>query len=130
MIQQLSNLSAALLVLHKALIETERVVYEQNVEPIRSPSHFLQLLTWDTWFAWLHPLSQLIAAMDEAVDNKEPVTEAEIESLVNQARDLLVASENGTGFSKHYFNALQASHDVVLAHANVVKLLEAGQSPK
>lgn len=127
MIQQLSNLSAALLVLHKALIEAERVVYEQNVEPIRSPNHFLQLLTWDSWFAWLHPLSQLIAAIDETVDSKEPVTEAEMEALVNQARALLVASENGTGFSRHYYNALQADPAVVLAHANVVKLLEAGR---
>lgn len=121
MIQQLSNLSAALLVLHKELLGVARAIYEREVEPIQSPNHFLQLLTGDPWFAWLSPLSQLIAAMDEAVDSKKPVPEADIQALVNQARVLLVASENGVGFSKHFYNALQDNHDVVLAHANVVK---------
>jgi hypothetical protein len=130
MIQQLSNLSAALLALHKELLEVARVIYESEVEPIQSPNHFLQLLTGDPWFEWLSPLSQLIAAMDEAVDSKKPVAEADIQALVKQARDLLVASENGVGFSRHYFIALQANHDVVLAHANVVKMFEACQPSK
>ena len=90
---------------------------------IQSPNHFLQLLTRDPWFAWLHPLSQLIVAMDEALDEKEPVTIAAVDALVIQIRLLLVASEEGEGFSKHYFDALQRDPDVVLAHGDVAKLL-------
>ena len=56
--RQLSQLREAVLELHKALVDSERVSYEQNLGTIPSPNHFLQLLTNDPWFAWLHPLSQ------------------------------------------------------------------------
>lgn len=119
----LSELREALLRLHKALVDSERVTYEQTLGPITSPNHFLQLLTTDPWFAWLHPLSELVVAMDEAMDAKEPLTPAMAEALVQQARDLLVASETGEGFAKHYDDALQRDPDVVLAHGEVARLI-------
>jgi len=121
--QRLQQIRNAVLDLHKALVEAERVSYEKTIGPIQSPGHFLQLLTRDPWFAWLQPMSQLIVAMDEALDEKEPLGGAEVDALVKQARLLLVASEEGEGFSKHYFDALQREPDVVLAHAAVAKLL-------
>jgi|ERR1035437_10109787 hypothetical protein len=127
--QRLQPLRNALLDLHKALVDSERVSYEQTIGTIPSPNHFLQLLTSDPWFAWLHPLSQLIVAMDEALDEKEPLTSAGVDVLVNQTRLLLVASETGDGFSKHYFDALQRDPDVVLAHAVVAKLLGPKKKP-
>jgi hypothetical protein len=127
--QRLQPLRNALLDLHKALVDSERVSYEQTIGTIPSPNHFLQLLTSDPWFAWLHPLSQLIVAMDEALDEKEPLTSAGVDALVNQTRLLLVASETGDGFPKHYFDALQRDPDVVLAHAVVAKLLGPKKKP-
>jgi len=120
---QLPELREALLHLHKALVESERVSYEQTMGTIGSPNHFLHLLTTDPWFAWLHPLSLLIVAMDEALDSREPLTPASADALVKQTRLLLVASETGEGFAKHYDDALQRDPDVVLAHAEVAKLL-------
>jgi hypothetical protein len=120
---QLPELREALLKLHKALVDSERASYEQTMGAIPSPNHFLQLLTSDPWFAWLHPLSQLIVAMDETLDAKEPMPPAVAEALVKQTRQLLVASETGEGFSKHYDDALQRDPDVVMAHAEVAKLL-------
>lgn len=120
--QRLEELRKALLHLHKALIESERVSYEKTVGTIASPNHFLQLLTSDPWFAWLQPLSQLIVAMDEAQDAKEPATDAEAEALIKQTGVLLVASEEGEGFPHHYFDALQRDPDVVLAHADAARL--------
>ncbi|MET0585612.1 MAG: hypothetical protein ABW099_12085, partial [Candidatus Binatia bacterium] len=70
--QSLLEFHSALLKLHKALIESERVVYEREVGPINSPNHFFQLLTSEPWFAWLRPISQLIVAIDETLDAKEP----------------------------------------------------------
>src|SRR5580765_5050119 len=119
---QLPELREALLRLHKALVESERVSYEQTFGQIQSPNHFLQLLTNDPWFAWLHPCSQLIVAMDEALEEKEPLTVAGVDVLAKQTKLLLVASESGEGFSGHYFAALQRDPDVVLAHAEVSKL--------
>lgn len=120
--QRLTDLRLALLKLHKALVDSERVGYEKTMGKISSPNHFLQLLTNDPWFAWLHPLSQLIVAMDEAMDAEEPLTAGKVDTLAQQSKLLLVASENSDGFSGHYFEAMQRDPDVVFAHADVMKL--------
>ena len=122
--QRLTKLRHALLKLHKALVDSERVGYEQTIGKIQSPNHFLHLLTTDPWFAWLHPLSQLIVAMDEALDAEEPLTLAKVDALAQQSKLMLVASETGEGFSGHYHEAMQRDPDVVLAHSEVVKFLK------
>jgi hypothetical protein len=119
--QRLQDLRDALLSLHKALVESERVSYEKTVGAIQSPNHFLNLLMNDPWFAWLQPVSQLIVAMDEALEAKEPLTTAIADALIKQAGQLLVATEAGEGFSRHYFDALQRDPDVVLAHAEAAR---------
>jgi hypothetical protein len=121
--QRLSRSRNALLDLHKTLVDSERIAYEKTVGAIQSPNHFLQLLTGDPWFAWLHPISELIVSMDEALDGKAPLTGAMVAAMIEQAGQLLVASEVGEGFSRHYFDALQENPDVVFAHAEVMKAL-------
>ncbi len=124
----LQELRDALLHLHKVLIDSERVGYEKTIGAIQSPNHFFQLLTSDPWFAWLGPVSQLIVAMDEALDGKEPLTRAGVDGLANLTGLLLVPSEEGQGFSRHYFEALQRDPDVVLAHAEVTRLRKLRQA--
>jgi hypothetical protein len=119
----LSKLRDALLHLHKTLVDSERARYEKTIGAVQSPNHFLQLLTNDPWFAWLHPLSLLIVSMDEALEEKEPLTSSIVEALVNRTRQLLVAAENSKDFPGHYDNALQNDPDVVFAHAEAVKLI-------
>ena len=120
--EHLAQLREAMMQLHKALVDSERHSYEQNIGTISSPGHFLQLLTQDPWFAWLHPVSELIVTIDEALDAKEPLTREGAEVLVKQVRSLLVASETGEGFARHYFEALQRDPDVLYAHAATMKL--------
>lgn len=108
--------------LHKALVDSERASYEETVGKIQSPNHFLKLLTSDPWFAWLQPLSQLIVAMDEALESKEPLQDADALALIKQCGQLLVASEEGEGFARHYYDALQRDPDVVMAHSDAAKL--------
>lgn len=119
----LPELREALLKLHKTLVDSERASYEQTIGPIPSPNHFLHLLTTDPWFAWLQPLSQLIVAMDEALDARTPLTPAVVVAFFKQTRELLVANETGEGFAHHYFDALQRDADVVMAHADVAQRL-------
>jgi hypothetical protein len=121
--ERLDPLRKGLLDLHKALVDSERITYEQTIGAIRSPNEFLQLLTNDPWFAWLRPLSQLIVAMDEAMEEKEPLTAVAADAFFSQTRALLVVSEEGEGFARHYFDALQRDPDVVLAHAEMAKQL-------
>ena len=123
--KRLESLRLSLLALHKALVDSERVEYERTFGKIQSPNHFLQLLTSDPWFAWLSALSQLIVSMDEALDEKEPLTGAAVNALITQSQRLLVPTESGDGYSKHYYDALQRDPDVVLAHGQVAKLHQA-----
>ena len=121
--KNLSALRNAVFELHKTLIESERATYEQTVGTIPSPGYFLQLLTTDPWFAWLHPLSQMVVTMDVALDSKkDPLTAAAAEVLIQQTRQLLTPSETGEGFARHYYDALQRDPDVLFAHATAVRL--------
>ena len=122
--QRLAAVREALLNLHKTLVDSERETYEKTIGAIQSRNQFLRLLTSDPWFAWLQPFSQLIVAMDEALDEDDSLTAAAVDALVKQTRVLLVASEEGEGFPRHYFDALQRDPDVVLAHAKVAHLIK------
>lgn len=121
--ERLQALRSSLLSLHKALVESDRVEYERTIGKIQSPTHFLQLLTSDPWFAWLSPLSQLIVSIDEALDAEEPLTQNSAQLFMKQSDRLLVASETGEGFSKHYFDALQRDPDVVLAVGDMARAM-------
>jgi len=119
--QPLQELRDALLELHKALIDSERAVYETKVGPIKSPHHFFQLVSSDPWFAWLRPISQLIVAMDEALDADEPLTSDSVDMLMNESVFLLLPAEREGEFGERYIAALQRDPHVVLAHAKVAK---------
>jgi hypothetical protein len=121
--KRLEGVRHALLVLHKALVDSERITYEKTVGAIPSANHFLQLLTTDPWFAWLQPVSQLIVSLDELLDGEEALTVAGVDAAVKQARVLLMPSEIGEGFSRHYFEAMQRDADVVIAHGELMKVL-------
>jgi hypothetical protein len=123
--QRLESLRGSVLTLHKALIDAERMAYEQAFGTVESQSKFLQLLITDPWFAWLHPISELVVAMDEALEAEEPVTMEQVKHLADKTRALLKASEEGQGFERSYFEALQREPDVVLAHSEVTKRLNA-----
>ena len=119
----LDNLSRALLRLHKALLDGERVSYERVHGRIATNGAFFQLVLGDAWFAWLRPLSQLIARFDELCEEDEASSHEEIAELMASARTLLTPSEAGEGFARHYYNAMQREPDVVLAHAAARALL-------
>ena len=117
----LNDLFQALLRLHKALLDDERVSYERVHGRIPSNGAFLQPVLGDAWFAWLRPLSQLMAKLDElgekSSDGQDTVT------LFASIRTLLTPTEEGEGFGRQYHDALQRGPDVVLAHAAVRALL-------
>ncbi len=121
--RQLQKVREALLELHKTLVDSERVGYEVAMGPISSPNHFLKLLSSDPWFAWLLQLSRLIVTIDEALDRRIPLSPNEALDLLTQTRRLLVASEEGHGFPRSYFEALQRDPDVIFAHSRVVLLM-------
>ena|SRR5277367_6466505 len=128
--QRLTDLRNGLLGLHKTLLDSERETYERDIARIGSSGELLKLVLYDPWFAWLHELSEFVVLIDETVDPigkkpraKEPTPVIDAERLIAQAGELLAPNENGTGFAKRYFEALQRDPDVVLAHARMRKVL-------
>jgi catechol 2,3-dioxygenase len=120
----LRDVRTRLLQLHKALLEDARAAYELDRGRVGSNANFLQLVINDPWFAWLHALSGLVVRMDEALEADSPATEADAAALLEQVEQLLTASETGEGFPRRYYEALQRQPAVVLAHADVRRVLK------
>jgi len=127
----LKQLRQGLLRLHKMLLDLERGGYERARGRIANSYDFVQPFLKDPWFDWLHRLSELIVQIDEAIDTREaehPTTDEDANALVARAKGLLSPAESGSEFQKNYFLALQQSPDVVLLHAELMRLL--GRSGK
>ena len=113
-----------LLGLHKALIIAEQLTYERINGRVGSTGQLLQLVLNDPWFTWLHPLSQLVIRVDELLDDDDAeLTIVEVEHFLADVRTLIRPSEEGDGFERSYYEALQREPDVIFAHVEVKKLL-------
>jgi catechol 2,3-dioxygenase len=121
---RLRGLRGTLLHLHKVLLEDARHAYELDRGRVGSNANLLQLVINDPWFAWLHALSELVVRIDQTVETDSPATESDAAALVDQVGGLLTASESGDGFARRYYEALQRQPAVVLAHAEVRRLMK------
>lgn len=120
--ERLEEARRQLLRVHKALLDDERVRYERVHGRVVGSGTFLQLVIHDPWFAWLHPLSEFVVQIEEALSAEAPPG-IDAEALLNQARDLLRADESGTVFQQHYHRALQEVPAAVMAHAEAMRHL-------
>lgn len=119
----LAKLFPALLGPHEALLDAERVSYERVHGRIPSNGAFLQLALNDAWFAWLRPLSQFIAKLDELSESDDASSRETIPAVLASVQTLLMPTESGEGFSRQYHDALQRNPDVISEHAAVKALL-------
>lgn len=121
--QGLQELRRGLLDLHRALIEAERLTYERIFGRVASNGQLLQLVMDDPWFTWLHPLSQLVVRIDEVLDNQTLDGQSAANALLGETQELLRPSQDGDGWGRSYYEALQRAPDVVIAHSQVKQLL-------
>lgn len=121
--ERLKALRSSLITLHKALLDDARSAYEMDRGRIASTGALLQLVISDPWFAWLHQISEVIVRIDELAALDSAAEEADARALVEQVDRLIIPSENGDAFARHYFEALQRQPAVVLAHGELKKLL-------
>lgn len=124
-LQRLGQVRFALLRLHKALLDDERLNYEQAHGRIRSNGEFFRLVIEDEWFDWLRPISQFIVQIDEALSSKEPITLDLVNDLLEQTQHLLRPAENGTRLEQNYYQAIQRDPDIAFLHADLNRLLAA-----
>ena len=118
----LTALRNGLLRWHKSLLDSERAAYERDVARITSTGQYLQLVLDDPWFAWLREISQFIVIVDETLAQKEPATPTDASRLIAKARELLLPSESGSEFARHYDMAMQRDPAAVLAHGVMMQV--------
>ena len=121
---RLRELRSRLLNLHKVLLDDAKAAYEMDRGRVRSNASLLHLVINDPWFAWLHPLSELVVRIDETIEPGSPAAETDGAALVEQIERLLSPAESGEVFARRYFEALQRQPAVVLAHADVRRALK------
>ena len=114
-----------LLSVHKLLMNAERAAYEKEGNVVQSPMQFLQLLMEHERFAWLRQLSQLVVMIDEAMEEKPPISQERMDALVAEARHLLVGSEEQEpepgSFAARYAQVRERDAAVAAAHAEIEK---------
>jgi hypothetical protein len=125
--QRLREVRGALLHLHKALLESERIVYEQTHGRIRSKGEFFRLVVDHEWFSWLRPISQFIVKIDEALGGKEPATLDQVNELLAEAKMLVRPVRSGTLLEDKYYQAIQRDPAIALMHSKVSNLLKSKQ---
>lgn len=113
-----------LLNLHKVLLEDARVAYEMDRGRIGSSAGLLQLVISDPWFAWLHPLSELVVRIDETLRPDAPATVADGAGLLEHVARLLSPEQAPAEFARRYYEALQRQPAVIVAHAEVRRILK------
>ena len=120
-LRDLRELRHRLLHVHKILLDMERADFELASGPLNS-GELLQLVINHPQFAWLRKISALVVQIDEMLDAEEPATPSGLQSVLSQARSLMTLSTDEV-FREKYQAALQRNPDVVMAHAEVTKLL-------
>jgi hypothetical protein len=115
-----------LLSLYSALIVAEQLTYERVHGPVDSTEELIQLVFSDPWFAWLRPLLDLLLRIDQLLnDDAFDITPEIVAHLVAEVCALTRPSIEGDGFERAYYEALNRAPEVVLAHFQVTRVLQA-----
>jgi hypothetical protein len=121
--RQVNELREGLLAWFRVLLDSERRLYDRDVERIRSPFQMLGLLLNDPWFGWLRNISRLVVEIDEALDGDSGITPGAAESMIHRAKQLIRPAEYGGHYERRYFEAMQRDPNVILAHRDMSRLL-------
>ena len=120
----LTDLRRALLPLHKTLLEWERKIYEREHGRKMGGGELLQVIMTAPQFAWLHPISEVIVRIDQALDEEAPDTTVDVDAIIIQARRLVAPDQTEKPYAQRYLTALQEVPDVVVAHGKVTAILK------
>jgi len=125
---KVEQLRHALLDLHKALLDAQRIEYERARGRIETRNEFLGLVLNHPEFEWLRALSALIAQMDEWAEEAEGTTEEELDGIVETLRELIRPGGTNAAFSPKYWHMVNNTPDVTVAHVKTWRLVEGGAS--
>jgi hypothetical protein len=118
----LAGIRQPLLDLHRALLDAERADMERFQGRLSS-AEFLQIATGGIRLGWLQPLSELIVALDEALEAGPGDDPHDPQAIVDRARALVAPPDEATPFGRRYLSLLQRDPGAVMAHAALVRAL-------
>ena len=124
---RLDEVSHSLRPLHKALVHLVQADYEKQHGPVGGPVRLFQLLTTDPFFNWLHPMSALMAEVDELYDQKEPIAAEDVAAVRTSLEELVTnrgQEPSPDSFVSRYLEILQNEPEVVMAHARLRRALD------
>jgi hypothetical protein len=117
-----TNARAALLELHRLLLDAQRVQAER-FDGRMSAAELLQAAAEDLRFSWLTRLSAVIARLDQARADGD---DEALAAALGEARGLVCPPDAETAFGRRYLQALQDHPEVVFAHRDATLALSAG----
>ncbi|HET9952345.1 MAG TPA: hypothetical protein VFS09_11190 [Candidatus Eisenbacteria bacterium] len=118
--REFAEVRRQVLALHRTLVEFERRDFER-AHGRQSPAALLHNLIHDVTFAWLRPLTAILAQIDEV--SESPEAEEAMAASVAELRDLIRPDEAGSDFQRRYAALLQQHPELVVAHGALVSAL-------
>jgi len=119
----LKDVRHPLLALHRSILGELRVRHEAEFGAV-SPGEFLQIVINGSAYKWLGPLSTLIAALDDVLDDEEATPKARGE--IAQAVIAMFSSKGrDAAFDAHYLPLLQTSPEIAVANGRVAQQVRA-----
>lgn len=112
---QLEALSRKLQQLHSLALAAEK-----QFHPVMGEWELLDKLMNDPAWAWLRPISALIADIDHVLAQAEPPTEYDVAVVAGHVRELLAGQgEANQAFAERYIPLLQQAPELVGAHGQL-----------
>lgn len=121
--QNLARARDAALAVHGELLAFTQRDYEREHGRVESGMALLRLVAEDPAFAWIRPLTAMVASVDEALVDPEPAAGARHQVLLQAMVNLLRADAEGSEFQRRYFAAIQASPDIAVVHRQAVQAM-------
>jgi hypothetical protein len=119
----LKDVRHPLLALHRSILDELRTRHEAEFGAV-SPGEFLQIVINGSAYKWLGPLSTLIAALDDVLDDEKATPEARID-MAQAVTSMFGAKERNAGFDLQYLPLLQTSPDIAMANGRVAQQVRA-----
>jgi hypothetical protein len=119
----LKDVRHPLLALHRSILDELRVRHETEFGAV-SPGGFLQIVINGSAYTWLGPLSTLIAALDDVLDDEEATPEARGD-IARAVIAMFSSKGRDAAFDAQYLPMLQTSPEIAVANGRVVQQVRA-----
>jgi hypothetical protein len=122
-IEFLRDVRHPLLALHRSVLAHLRSKHEAEFGPV-SPGEFLQIVINGTDYRWLTPMSTLIAAIDDVLDDDEATPDARI-AHASAVIAMFGGDSRDAAFDARFLPLLQESPDIAVGNGQVVQRVRA-----